>query len=258
MRGPTEQVEAFGVCTGYGGKTANDLRPRHGSAFRHAFLHHRIDQNGFGNGMRLMRPHTMKFYPALLASLAFVAALLCVYYIHSMYFKVDVVLYSAVFDGVLAATLAAAWLFRSILFRCLNSFEKIQLTIIWLLAGYAFAISVPTVIDRSLSFYLLEKLQQRGGGIRLDRFETVFTEEYVKEHRLLDVRLTEQQQSGTIEITDNCVRLTERGRRLARFSRFFRLNLLPKKRLLMGEYSDALTDPFRHQRSGPGYECKPK
>lgn len=215
-----------------------------------------MDRNGFSNGMRLMRLQTMKFYPALVASLAFMAALLCVYCVHSRYFRVDVVLYSALFDGALAAAIAAALLFRSTLFRGLNRFEKIQLTTIWLLVGYAFAISVPTVIDRSLSFYLLEKLQQRGGGIRLDRFETVFTEEYVKEHRLLDVRLTEQQQSGTIEITDNCVRLTERGRRLARFSRFFRLNLLPKKRLLMGEYSDALTDPFRHQRSGLGYECK--
>ncbi|WP_216074005.1 hypothetical protein, partial [Acinetobacter baumannii] len=82
-------------------------------------------------------------------------------------------------------------------FRDFSRLELIQLAAIWLLGGYVFAISVPTVIDRSLSFYILEKLQQRGGGIREDAFRQVFTEEYVREHHLVEVRLTEQLQSGT-------------------------------------------------------------
>ncbi|KAK3584150.1 hypothetical protein CHS0354_035230 [Potamilus streckersoni] len=122
--------------------------------------------------------------------------------------------------------------------------------------GYIFAITVPAVIDRSLSLYILEKLQQRGGGIELAQFEKVFTEEYVKEHRLLDVRLTEQQESGTIVIRNGCVKLTERGQKLASIGRFFRQNILPKKRLLMGEYSDDLTDPFRDSQQNLGYECR--
>jgi hypothetical protein len=128
--------------------------------------------------------------------------------------------------------------------------------LIWLLAGYAFAISVPTVIDRSLSFYILEKIQQRGGGIKLDSFEQVFTQEYVKEHRLVDVRLTEQLESGTIQINNGCVKLTEKGNRLASFSRAFRQNLLPKQRLLMGKYSDDLTNPFRNSLSESDYTCR--
>lgn len=114
----------------------------------------------------------------------------------------------------------------------------------------------PTVIDRSLSFYILEKIQQRGGGIQLDSFEQVFTQEYLKEHRLVDVRLTEQQSSGTIMIQDGCVKLTERGKRLASFSRYFRQNFLPKQRLLMGEYTDDLTDPFRNSEKLFNYECQ--
>ena len=47
--------------------------------------------------------------------------------------------------------------------------------LVWLLLGYILAISVPTVLDRSLSFYILEKLQQRGGGIQQSRFNEVFT-----------------------------------------------------------------------------------
>ena len=198
----------------------------------------------------------MKYYKALLASLIFVFLLLGTYYLHVAYFRVNVVLYSALFDSVFAACIAAIPLFGLVWFRTFNLFEKIQLTAIWLLLGYAFAISIPTVIDRSLSFYILEKLQQRGGGIRLDRIEQVFTQEYVKEHRLVDVRLTEQQESGTIVIRNGCVVLTDRGARLARFSRFFRQNLLPKQRLLMGKYSDDLTDPFRLGGHGFGYECR--
>jgi hypothetical protein len=115
---------------------------------------------------------------------------------------------------------------------------------------------VPTVIDRSLSFYILEKLQQRGGGIKLDAFDQVFTQEYVKEHRLVDVRLTEQQQSGTVEIKDGCVKLTAWGQTIASSSRYFRAHFLPKQRLLMGKYSDDLTDPFRNSAERTDYRCQ--
>ena len=135
-------------------------------------------------------------------------------------------------------------------------FEIAQMVCIWLLLGYSFAISVPTVIDRSLSFYILEKLQQRGGGIKLDAFDQVFTQEYVKEHRLVDVRLTEQQQSGTIVIRNGCVLLTDWGQTIATTSRYFRNHFLPKQRLLMGEYSDDLTDPFRNSVKRSDYQCQ--
>lgn len=197
----------------------------------------------------------MKFIRALTASLFFVAVLLAVYHAHITYFKVNVVFYSAILDAVLAAGVAGAVLFGMRYFRALGGFEKAQLVVIWLLGGYAFAISVPTVIDRSLSFYILEKLQQRSGGIQQAAFEAVFTQEYMKEHRLVDVRLTEQLASGTIVIRNGCVLLTPKGRDLATFSRYFRLHWLPKQRLLMGQYNDDLTDPFRASGPAPSYTC---
>jgi hypothetical protein len=198
----------------------------------------------------------MKCVSALGVSLIFVALLFLVYYVHAQFARVDVVFYSALFDGIVATCIAAILLQVVPAFRRLSSFERLQLTVIWLLMGYAFAISIPTVIDRSLSFYILEKIEQRGGGIQQSKFEKVFTEEYVREHRLVDVRLTEQLQSGTIRIENGCVKLTERGRRLVSFSRFFRQNLLPKERLLMGGYSDELTDPFRHSADVRDYQCQ--
>jgi hypothetical protein len=199
---------------------------------------------------------TMKFLRFAAASALFVVLLFACYVTHVMFLRVDVVFYSAILDGAAAALIAFLLLLVLRPFAVFNGFEKCMMALVWLLAAYAFAISVPTVLDRSLSFYILEKIQQRGGGIQLSQFEAVFTKEYVKEHRLVDVRLTEQQQSGTIVIDNGCVKLTERGEQLATFSRWFRRHLLPKQRLLMGKYSDDLTDPFRNSVKATGYECR--
>jgi len=187
----------------------------------------------------------MKAQRALGATALFVGVLLGIYVLHVRWLKVDVVFYAALGDAVLATVLSGVTVFFVPFFRPLSRFEKALLLIIWLLGGYAFAISVPTVIDRSLSFYILEKLQQRGGSLSQEALAHVFRNEYMREHRLVEVRLTEQLASGTITLENGCVGLTPKGQAIARFSRFFRKHFLPKKRLLMGEYTDALTDPFR-------------
>ena len=198
----------------------------------------------------------MKYLKLVAATAVYAILLLVIYVLHVHYVPVNVVFYSAILDAVFATILAAALIATVRWFKVFTRFETLQLCCIWLLLGYSFAISVPTVIDRSLSFYILEKLQQRGGGIKLDAFDQVFTQEYVKEHRLVDVRLTEQQQSGTIEIKDGCVKLTAWGQTIASSSRYFRAHFLPKQRLLMGKYSDDLTDPFRNSVDRTDYRCQ--
>ncbi|WP_115572454.1 hypothetical protein [Xanthomonas campestris] len=185
----------------------------------------------------------------------YIGLLLVVYCVHMRFFSVDVVFYAVIGDAFIALAFTAL-LFLLPLFRSFSRLEKTLLAVVWMLGGYSFAISVPTVVDRSLSFYILEKLEQRGGGIRQDAFQDVFTKEYMVEHRLVDVRLTEQVSSGTVEIVNGCVRLTEKGERIAELSRFYRKNLLPKRRLLLGRYSDDLTDPFRHSVQEVSYRCK--
>ncbi len=192
---------------------------------------------------------------ALLLTAVYVMLLLGIHFLHVRFFSVDVVFYAAIGDALLAAVLTGLLLLVPAL-RRFTLTEKVLLVAVWLLGGYAFAISVPTVIDRSLSFYILEKLDQRGGGIRQDAFQDVFTKEYMVEHRLVDVRLTEQESSGTIQIKNGCVLLTEKGHRMAAMSRFYRQHFLPKQRLLLGKYSDDLTDPFRHSRQDVTYQCK--
>jgi hypothetical protein len=185
----------------------------------------------------------------------YIGLLLIIYLVHVNYFNIKVVFYSAISDGCLATAISGFLLFRLKKFDLFNNFEKILILFIWFLISYALAISVPTIIDRSLSFYILEKIQQRGGGINLSKLEKVFIKEYVNEHRLVDVRVTEQLESGTIIIEKGCVKLTSRGDNLATFSRNFRKHFLPKKRLLMGDYTDDLTDPFRNSIYNTDYEC---
>lgn len=197
----------------------------------------------------------MKIVQAALASVVFLGVLMGVYYAHINNFNVNVVFYAAIFDAVIATLVAGGLLFSLEIFNKLGSFEKFQLVVIWAITGYALAISLPTVIDRSLSFYILEKIHQRGGGIRQEAFEEVFTQEYVKEHHLVDVRLTEQLESGTIIIENNCVLLTAKGEHFVSFSRAFRKHWLPKKRLLLGVYSDALVDPLSAGVPAKDYVC---
>lgn len=191
----------------------------------------------------------------LSASAIFLILLLSIYYLHIRFFLVNVVFYSAILDGILATIVSSFFLWRLKFFIIFNVFEKIQMLIIWLFFSFIFAISIPTVIDRSLSFYILEKLNQRGGSISLNSFDEIIVNEYMKEHRLVDIRITEQVNSGTIILKNNCVSLTNRGKKIVQFSMYFRKNFLPKKRLIMGEYSDDLINPFRNGISEVNYNC---
>lgn len=196
-----------------------------------------------------------KLLSALLGVVLYIVILLTTYVAHIKLLRVDVVGFAALADGIVAAILTGILVFTLRWFKALEKFERILLVTIFLLGGYAYAVSIPTVVDRSLSLYILEKLEQRGGGIRQDQIEWVFVHEYVPEDRLVDVRLTEALQSGTVEIKNGCVLLTDKGRTMAAFSTWFHQNLLPRQRLLMGEYTDDLTNTFRNSVPSPGYEC---
>ncbi len=156
---------------------------------------------------------------------------------HARLFSVDVVFYGALLDAAVAAAATGAAMQATRLLAPLNAFERAQLAVVWLMCGYVFAISVPTVIDRSLSIYLLEKIEQRGGAIPVGAIEGVIATDYLREQRVADVRLTEQLASGTVTRESGCLVLTDRGRRIARFSRFYRANFLPRSRRLVDDYS---------------------
>jgi hypothetical protein len=175
---------------------------------------------------------------ALVGIVSYIVILLATYYINIRFFRVNVVGFTALVDAVIAAVIAGALLFVLKWFRAMEKFERILLVVIYLLGGFGFAVAIPTVIDRSLSLYILQKLDQRGGGIKQDQIGWVFVNE-----------------SGTVVIKDGCVILTDKGRLLAEFSTWFHEYMLPKQRLLNGQYTDDLTNTFRNSVPSPGYEC---
>ena len=135
----------------------------------------------------------------------FILILLAAYWAHIKFFKINVVFYSAMIDGVIATIITGVMI---------GAIEWFQI---------------------------------------FNMFESVYAKEYMKEHHLVDVRLTEQEQSGTIVIKDGCVKLTEWGNKLATMSRYFGTYFLPQQRLLMGEYSSDLTSPFKASESSVSY-----
>jgi hypothetical protein len=60
---------------------------------------------------------------------------------------------------------------------------------------------------------------------------------YARDHRLVEVRLTEQLASGTVTIVDGCVRLTRRGAATGKLQPLVPRQPLPRRRLLMGRYN---------------------
>jgi hypothetical protein len=68
----------------------------------------------------------------------------------------------------------------------LNNNEKFLIIIILLQLGYNLIISVPTIIDRSLSFYLLEKINE----INKNDVEGLIINEYLKKMRVAEMRIT--------------------------------------------------------------------
>ena len=168
-----------------------------------------------------------------------------------------VVLYDTLLDVLVATALAGAVCFflPRKLFE-LTGVEFGQSLAICILGGFLYALTFPTIIDRSLSVYILEKIAQRGGAVRQSAMDEILVKEFFPEHRLVDIRLTEAVNSGTVTIDDGCVRLTSRGQAIARFTRFYRTHILPKNREIMGKLSDDLTDPFRRSTVIVPYECK--
>jgi hypothetical protein len=188
----------------------------------------------------------------------FLSFFLILHTVHFLYFPVSVVLYVALLDVLISGVVVAVldMIFRPLRWGMSGMETGLSLTIGCLLAMlYSFAI--PTIIDRSLSIYILEKLAQRGGAIRLDAWEDIIKQEFMQEHRVVDIRLTEQLNSGTISIAQGCVRLTPWGAAIAYASRLYRTTLLPKRREIMGQLTDDLTDPFRRTPPSRPYECGP-
>jgi hypothetical protein len=176
--------------------------------------------------------------------------------VHSRYLPVHVVLYDAIADAFVAAfaTVLCLVIWRRHL--TIGKWEAGLALAAVLSLGVNYAVLLPTIVDRSLSIGMLEMLSHRGGGIKREAIEDLMFREFFPRYHVVEVRITEQLNSGTIALDGDCIRLTPRGRTIAGFTNWFRTTMLPKHREILGSFGDGLTDPFRDMPTQPSEDCR--
>ena len=187
--------------------------------------------------------------------ISFFIFFIATYWIHISFFNVNVVLYSSLLDILIAASIFLIISKKLPLFSHFTKIEFILLLVISIQFSYMFCITFPTIIDRSLSIYLLEKIDQRGGSIQKDKINNIIINEYLIEHHVSDIRITEQFNSGSSLMDDNCLYLSKKCKVVVGFTKFFRKNLLPKRRLIGDSFSDALINPIK-ENFRQEYSCQ--
>jgi hypothetical protein len=197
-----------------------------------------------------------KFFIFFLAISFYSLLFSLIYMAHIHFFRVNVIFYASLLDSLIALIFFLIIFLSSAMSKIYNYFELFAISCLLIFLGYSFSISVPTVIDRSLSFYYLEKIRQHDGAISKNSMRDIFTGDFVDEYKVVEMRLTEQLSSGTIIMQGDCIILTKRGYFVTSFSDFFRRNFLANKRLILDQYSDDLTDPLRASKPNSEYLCK--
>jgi hypothetical protein len=160
--------------------------------------------------------------------------------IHSRWFHVRVVLYDTLLDAVIA-TCIVALLYYFVLRRnlTLSIWEASLAIVASLLILTNYAVLIPTIVDRSLSIGLLEMVARHGGSMKQEAIEPLIFEDFFPAYDVVPIRITEQVHSGTITIDNGCIRLTRLGRTVVAFTTWFRRNLLPRHRDVLGNFDNS-------------------
>ena len=88
------------------------------------------------------------------------------------------------------------------------------------LLGYAFVITIPSLLDRSISIYVIAAVAQSGErGLTREELQAGFLRDYVSGTATIDKRLAEQLASGHVADSGGRLRTTERGERVYRVNR---------------------------------------
>lgn len=88
-----------------------------------------------------------------------------------------------------------------------------QAIILYLLIGYAFVITVPALLDRSISYFILNSVSANGArGATKEEISKLFYEDYVIAQDAVGKRLHEQIVSGNVTRKDDHYVATARGR----------------------------------------------
>ncbi|WBQ16834.1 hypothetical protein [Sphingobium yanoikuyae] len=77
-----------------------------------------------------------------------------------------------------------------------------------------FLITFPVTFDRSITMFLLARIERQDGQLDARALGDVYTREYLGEMRQIDRRVEEQTMSGNIRVEQGRIHITPQGRRL--------------------------------------------
>ena len=91
----------------------------------------------------------------------------------------------------------------------------------WLRLAYniSFLIVFPVTFDRSITMFLLARIERQDGQLDATALERLYIRQYLGDMRQIDRRIAEQAQSGNIEVRNGHIRITPQGRRLLQGAR---------------------------------------
>ena len=82
-----------------------------------------------------------------------------------------------------------------------------------------FLITFPVTFDRSITMFLLARIEQHDGRLDMVGLQQLFVREYLGEMRQIERRVNEQSLSGNIRVEQRRIHITPQGRRLLAGSR---------------------------------------
>ena len=127
------------------------------------------------------------------------------------------------YDGLIATSIAAFVFLILIATRSLERLTSLRATspelfssaIAALFLVYSFHVTLPTIIDRSISLYVLSRIDQER-GVTLEEMHNDFLAGYVSNYDSTCRRLEEQLVSGNVELRQGRYHMTQLGAGLLR------------------------------------------
>jgi hypothetical protein len=96
----------------------------------------------------------------------------------------------------------------------LDPSTMIGATALSLAFNISFLITFPVTFDRSITMFLLARIERQDGQLDSGALEGVYVREYLGQMRQIDRRIAEQDVSGNIRIENGHIWITPQGRRL--------------------------------------------
>lgn len=163
--------------------------------------------------------------------ISYILTILLFLIINITHFKMlgaKVILYTCIIDAILACVIQTIVMF----FICKNDSKMVIALTAWstFLIIMLYSILVPTLVDRSLSIYVLRTVSRAEGSVKLADFDGLLQKGYFREMDVTNQRIIEQTASGTIIIKGEDIQLTRKGRLIISLAGIIERYFLPNDR----------------------------